>query len=57
MLTKTNKYETRTSGDTIENVCLYCQNSEKLNFSGIMKKLNSYDGAYARVTSAEMVAL
>ena len=50
-------YETSTSGSTIGNVCMHCHDSKELNFFGVPKKFNSYDGGYARLRSPEMIAL
>jgi len=50
-------YEISTGGSTIGYVCVRCHDSKELNFFGVPKKFNSYDGGYARLRSPEMITL
>ena len=50
-------YETSTSGNTIGNVYVYCQESKRLDSFGVLKKLSSYGGGYTRVRCLELMPL
>ena len=50
-------YETRNSGDVIENGCVPGHDSERSNFFGILKMFNIHDDGYVRVSFPKLLVL